>query len=165
MKTLVIVRHAKSSWADMSLDDHDRPLNKRGHDAAPVMAARMKSREILPDLMITSTARRAHDTCSYLAGDLNYSEKDIRTDERLYHASSHQILDVVRETENEVDTLYIFGHNPGFTTFANMLNETNIYNIPTAGVVVSELPIDRWEEISFGTGKQKLFDYPKKPKG
>ncbi len=147
----------------MSLDDHDRPLNKRGHYAAPKMAARMKSRNIIPDLMITSTARRAHDTCSYLAGDLNYPERKIKTDERLYHASSHEILEVVSETDNDVNTLYIFGHNPSFTTFANMLNETNIYNIPTAGIVVSELAIDRWEDIAFGSGKQVLFDYPKNP--
>jgi phosphohistidine phosphatase len=148
----------------MSLDDHDRPLNKRGHHAAPLMGARMKQKNLYPDLMITSTARRAQDTCSYIAGELNYSEKDIQTDSRLYHASSREILDVIQQVDSRVNVLYIFGHNPGFTSFANLLNQTDIQNIPTAGIVVCELAMDSWEETSFGIGKQLAFDYPKKPK-
>ncbi len=165
MKQLVIVRHAKSSWDDMSLDDHDRPLNKRGHRNGPDMGNRMKERNIIPDLMITSSARRAMDTCSYLAGALGYSESDIIVDPALYHSSTSEIFKVIRAVDDSVNTLYIFGHNPGFTSFANTLNNTNIYNIPTAGIVVSEISANTWSAVAPGSGTELLFDYPKKPRG
>lgn len=165
MKQLVIIRHAKSSWADMSLDDHDRPLNKRGHRNAPEMGRRLKERGIIPDLMISSTARRAHDTCTYIAAAVGYPEKEVMLESRLYHAGIGQTLEVINRVDDEVDTLFIFGHNPGFTSFANALNQTDIYNIPTAGLVLCQLPLLHWKDVTLGKGRQLLFDYPKKIKG
>jgi phosphohistidine phosphatase len=125
----------------------------------------MKARNIIPDLMITSSARRAMDTCSYLAGALGYSESDVIVEPALYHASSTEIFSVVRGVDDSIETLFIFGHNPGFTSFANALNNTDIYNIPTAGIVVSEINANSWSDVTPGSGTELLFDYPKKPKG
>ena len=147
----------------MSLDDHDRPLNKRGHRNAPEMGQRLHKRGIIPDFMIASTARRAHDTCSYIAAAVGYLEKNIELDSRLYHASISQTLGVIQNVDEDVETLFIFGHNPGFTSFANALNQTDIYNIPTAGMVLSQLAVTSWKDVEFGKGRQLLFDYPKKP--
>ena len=162
MKNLYIIRHAKSSWEDMSLRDFDRPLNDRGKRDAPKMGKRLKEQEVVADLLISSPATRALLTCREIASVLAYPIDKIKTDKRLYHADESIILEVLKEVNNNFKTVMIFGHNPGFTEFANSLLNEEINNIPTCGVVAGKLKIDNWADIHFGCGKMKFFDYPKR---
>lgn len=163
MKTLYLVRHAKSSWDDPFQDDFDRPLNDRGRRDAPRMAKRLKEREIYPDLLISSPAQRALSTCMLMAETAGYPATNIQTDRRLYHASDEQILKIVHEIHNNNDSVVLFSHNPGLTEFANRLVAEPITdNIPTCGVVCVELPVASWKDITWGQGALCFFDYPKK---
>ncbi len=165
MKKLYLIRHAKSSWEDPEMDDFVRPLNDRGKKDAPRMGKRLKEMGITPDLMISSPATRALDTCKAIAKVLNYPEEKIRTDKRLYHASDEQLLKVVQELKDrlndEEEIVLLFGHNPGFTNFANELLDESIGNIPTCGIVAAKLNIKNWKDTNFGCGEMESFDFPK----
>lgn len=160
-KYLYLVRHAKSSWDDPSLDDYHRPLSARGERDAPDMGHRLSQRKVIPDLMLASPATRALTTCQLIAEKLEYPLEAIEKDEDIYLGSSDDLLEVVRQIEVTWRTVLLFGHNPGFTDFANKLNKTDINNIPTCGVVLCQFDVDKWEEIRYGSGKQLFFDYPK----
>jgi phosphohistidine phosphatase len=165
MKKLYLVRHAKSSWDNITMDDFDRPLNDRGEKDAPHMAKLLKHRDITPDRMITSTANRALSTCRAFAKVFDFDKKKIIAEKKLYHASSDTILKVLEslpEHKDKEDVVFLFGHNPGITEFANELLNIAIDNIPTCGIVEATLAIDQWNDISFGCGKLVSFDYPKK---
>lgn len=162
MKTLYLVRHAKSSWDYPHLDDIDRPLNNRGKKDAPEMGRRLKMRGIFPDLMISSPAERAYKTCKKIAKMLDYPKGEIEIDEDVYHASEDGLLEVVRSCDDIWKSVMLFGHNPGFTDFANSLSNENIENIPTSGVFACKFDTDSWEEVDFGSGRMLFFDYPKK---
>lgn len=163
MKKLYIIRHAKSSWDEPGLSDFERPLNDRGKRDAPRMAKRLKEKEIHPDLMLSSPAKRALSTCKRIAGVLNYAPEKIKTDQRLYHASDDQILKVLKELNDKQNEVLLFGHNPGLTDFVNEFtsDETYIPNIPTCGVIAYEINIDTWKELDWGKGDLQFFDYPK----
>jgi phosphohistidine phosphatase len=162
MKRLFLVRHAKSSWDDPSLDDIDRPLNNRGKRNAPEMGIRLRKQGIIPDLLISSPANRAHTTAKRISEEIGYPKKKIQIEDRLYHGSSNSMLSVIHSQNNTINSVMLFGHNPGFTDFANMLCGINIYNIPTAGIVAIDFSIDDWSEVSYNTGELVFFDYPKK---
>lgn len=166
MKKLYLVRHAKSSWADMGMHDFDRPLNERGQKDAPHMAKLLKHHQVVPDRMISSPANRALSTCLVFADVLKFKESGIITDKKLYHASPDAILQVLSHLKEhkgeEEDVVLLFGHNPGITDFANALLNVGIDNIPTCGIVGAALDIDTWADIRFGCGKLTSFEYPKK---
>ena len=165
MKTLYLVRHAKSSWDDLDLKDINRPLNERGKKDAPRMGKRLKEKRVFPDLMLSSPAVRALSTCREIAKSLGYLEENIKTDKRLYHASEDQLLKIVQELNDlndDEEVVMIFGHNPGLTEFANSLLGENIENIPTSGVIASEIKVKFWKDTKFGSGELKFFDFPKK---
>ncbi|MCW5911109.1 MAG: histidine phosphatase family protein [Cyclobacteriaceae bacterium] len=166
MKTLYIVRHAKSSWDDPELDDFERPLNKRGLKDAPRMGKRLKEKRVTPDIMLSSPAVRALATCKAIATVLAFNESKIKTDRKLYHADEDQILEVVRKLKDSPrdseEVAMIFGHNPGLTEFANALLNQTIDNIPTCGIVAAQLPVARWQDVTFGCGKMLFFDFPKR---
>lgn len=161
MKTLYLIRHAKSSWDDPSLRDEDRPLNERGLRDAPRMGKRLKEKDVVPDLMISSPANRALTTCRIIGKILKYREEHIKLCPELYHASEEDILHVVHTLNNKHDEVLIFGHNPGITEFANRLTNEHIINIPTCGIAACALNIDHWEETDWGKGKLLFFDFPK----
>ncbi len=164
MKKLYLVRHAKSSWDNVDMDDFDRPLNDRGEKDAPHMAKLLKHRDVMPDRMITSPANRAISTCRMFAKVLDFNKKKIITEQKLYHASPDAILNVLislPEHKDKEDVVFLFGHNPGITEFTNELLNVSIDNIPTCGVVEATLVIDKWKDISFGCGEMHSFDYPK----
>jgi phosphohistidine phosphatase len=164
MKTLYLIRHAKSSWDDLDLADFERPLNERGEKDAPRMGKRLKEKNVSPDLMLSSPAKRALETCKVFAKTLGYAERKVKTDRRLYHADEDQLLNVIREIEdlNDKDeVVMIFGHNPGLTEFANSLLDETLDNIPTCGVVSLKIRVKSWKEIKFGSGEMKFFDFPK----
>ena len=162
MKTLYLFRHAKSSWEDPFLDDHDRPLNKRGRADAPRMGKRLKEKNFHPALMISSPAERALSTCLIIAEKVGYRLPDVHTDRRLYHASEDQLLAIVRGFNDAIDEIAIFGHNPGLTDFVNKLNNDFVTeNIPTCGVAYMQLPVASWKEVKWGKGEVIFFDFPK----
>ncbi len=164
MKTLYLVRHAKSSWDNTALSDLDRPLNKRGERDAPRMGKRLKEREVAPDLMLSSPANRAITTCKVIANILGYDKSRIKTDQRIYHADEEELFQILSELKYTQEDVILFGHNPGFTYFANVLFSEHIMNIPTCGIVAGKLKIKSWKEIKAGCGKMEFFDFPKKNK-
>jgi phosphohistidine phosphatase len=164
MKTLYVVRHAKSSWEDPHEADFDRPLNDRGKRDAPRMGKRLKEKEIHPDLMISSPAKRAWSTCKRIAEILDFPKAGIATNPLLYHAGEDIILKVVQSVKPLHKTLMIFGHNPGLTDFVNAImkdESTYIDNIPTCGVVALSFDVEGWAKIEWKKGKLLFFDYPK----
>jgi phosphohistidine phosphatase len=162
MKKLFIVRHAKSSWDYPDLDDIDRPLNKRGKRNAPEMGKRLLRKGIKPESLITSPANRARTTAKKIAKALSFPKDQIVIDPTLYHGTNRDIINVIRKVSDEINTLMIFGHNPGFTDLVNQLSGSNIYNIPTCGIAEIGFNVQSWAEIDTKMGKLIDFDYPKK---
>lgn len=163
MPVLYLIRHAKSSWKNPELEDSQRPLNSRGERDAPEMAERLKARSLSVDLMISSPALRAKRTAQIIARALDYSSSQIKYDWELYHAGSNLLFNIMNKIPDRFSSVCLFGHNPGFTYFANALGGLDIYNIPTSGVVCLEFS-EPWSKIKEGNGKLVFFDYPKKPK-
>jgi len=158
-KQLLLVRHGKSDWGNLDLKDFDRPLNKRGKENAPEMAERLVNRGFKFDLMVSSPAKRAKSTAKFFAEAFQFD--DIKYEESIYEANTNTLLKVVNGLDDAADTVIMFGHNPGFTDLANELSDADIYNIPTAGMVLMKFPFDSWEMVSSGTGDLVFFDYPK----
>jgi phosphohistidine phosphatase len=161
MKTLTLVRHAKSSWKDTSLADRDRPLNKRGERDAPEMGRRIAAAGIRPSLIISSEAVRASTTARIIADEIGYPREFLQRDKRLYLASVNTILDVIVAQDNGFNNLMLVGHNPGFTDFANYLVPGLTNNIPTAGVVSVQLDTDDWSLYDKPGVELVLYDFPK----
>ena len=163
MKTLYVIRHAKSSWEDTSQADFDRGLNDRGKRDAPRMGKRLKEMEVSPDLLLSSPAKRAFSTAKRIAEVLSYPKKHIKTDHQLYHADEDRMLSVINAIADKHETVFLFGHNPGLTDFVNTIIETevNIDNVPTCGIVAVKFRVDSWKDVSWATGKFLFFDYPK----
>jgi phosphohistidine phosphatase len=161
MKTLTLVRHAKSSWKDHSLADRDRPLNKRGKRDAPEMGRRIAAAEIRPSLIVSSPAVRAWTTAKIVAKEIGYPREFLQRDNGLYLASVNGILDVIVAQDPGFNSLMLVGHNPGFTDFANYLVPGLTNNIPTAGVVSVELDSDDWSLYDKPAVELLLYDFPK----
>ncbi len=162
MKHLTLVRHAKSSWTNPSLDDFDRPLNPRGLRDAPRMAERFAETEPVPDLIVSSPAARARATAEHFAEALDFGGGAVAYNDRLYHASSHGILEVIADQDDAHRHVVLFGHNPGLTNLANLVADAGIDNVPTTGVVRLELGITEWTAVDAGVGRVLDFDYPKR---
>ncbi|MFK8012211.1 MAG: histidine phosphatase family protein [Marinicellaceae bacterium] len=165
MKYLLIMRHAKSSWKDASLSDHDRPLNKRGKRTAPIMAQRLSRKSIQPQHIISSTAKRAWDTACIVTNAIEYPTKKIESRRKLFHAWPDEILKITSDCDDSINQLMLVGHNPGMTMLANqLLNSNHFDNIPTAGLVTLSIEINNWQELlMLKPGKSELvdYDYPK----
>ena len=161
MKTLTLVRHAKSSWKDTSLPDRDRPLNKRGKRDAPEMGRRIADAGIRPSLIVSSPAVRAWATAKVIADQIGYPREFLQRDSALYLASVNGILDVIVSQDGGFNNLMLVGHNPGFTDFANYLVPGLTNNIPTAGVVCVELDTDDWSLYDKPDVNLVLYDFPK----
>ena len=157
MKTLVIIRHGKSSWKYPELKDHHRPLKQRGVNNAFSVAAELIKLGVKPDLFLSSPAVRALDTAIILATNMAYPLNKIQTENTIYEASVHELLDVLADVDNQYETVFLFGHNPGFTSLVNRLQGESIINLPTCGTVGIELPFDDWKQIKNEPGNQ-LFN-------
>lgn len=162
MKTLTLVRHAKSSWKDSSLADRDRPLNKRGERDAPDMARRIAAAGIRPSLIVSSPALRAWTTAKAVAKEIGYPIEFLQRETELYLASLRDILDVLDAQDEKFNSLMVVGHNPGLTTFANYLVPGITHNLPTAGVVCVNIDQDDWNLHGQPAAELVVFDYPKK---
>lgn len=162
MKELILVRHAKSSWKDPTLSDHDRPLNKRGKRDAPEMGERLAKSGCDPDLIVSSSAVRALDTARSVAGELKYPRERIAVEERLFHAGVAELLLVIRGVDDSVDILMVFGHNPGLTDLANHIGPREIFNMPTCAVLHLRFQADTWATVGDLPGDEVRYDYPKR---
>lgn len=162
MKTLLLIRHAKSSWNDPDMDDFDRPLNKRGKENAPEMAVRLLSRGTVPELIISSPARRARSTARIMAKEWKYPKDAILLEEELYLCYASTFLKVITRIDDDFNAVAIFGHNPGITDFANYLTEEiRIDNVPTTGIFAIEADTDHWLDFDRASKRFLFFDYPK----
>lgn len=161
MKTLFLIRHAKSSWDNAALPDKERPLNDRGRRDAPKMGERLAKRDVKPDLILSSPAVRALSTAEIIAEKLNYRRKDIVVTERLYAAEVDDLLDVIRQLGDELKCVMLFGHNPEFTELAHRLSG-EIAHMPTCAIAEFTFDAKSWSGIDSIKPAQILLDYPKR---
>ena len=161
MKTIFIVRHAKSSWSELGAKDFDRVLDKRGHHDAPQMAKILKEAGVHPDLIVSSPAMRAKTTAHYFAKefDINIEQIDYQSD--IYEAMETDILHVIQDLPDTANVVLLFGHNPSLTYFTNNFNSNPIENLPTCGIVRIALNVDEWSKFSDQTARVTGLWYPK----
>jgi len=161
MKKLLIVRHAKSSWDNITQRDFDRPLNDRGHRDAPEMAKRLLKREIDINAFVSSPAKRAFTTATYFAEAYDVKKKNIVVVENLYHAEVDVFYETISALDEQFETVALFSHNPGITYFVNTLTETRIDNMPTCGIFAVKIDVKSWKNFKTAGKKFWFFDYPK----
>jgi phosphohistidine phosphatase len=159
MKTLFIMRHAKSSWDYADLSDFERPLNERGLETAPLMGEVMKDNGFIPELIVSSPARRAQQTAEIVKTTAAF-EAEIRFDERIYEASPLRLLEVVSGIEDRFSSAMIVGHNPGLEGLIRNLTG-KIEPMSTAALAVVDLEIDSWSEIGRAAGTLRKLIRPK----
>ena len=162
MKTLYLVRHAKSSWKKAHLADIDRPLNSRGKRDAPFMGKLLSEKGVKPDALISSPAKRARKTAFAFAEALDYPKSQIKLNPKVYEASVQDLFLVINNWDNALDVVMLFGHNLSYIYFANLYAKPPLDNVPTAGVVAIEFEVDQWKEVNNENGKVLFFEYPKK---
>jgi phosphohistidine phosphatase len=150
MKTLLILRHAKSSWQESGLDDHDRPLNKRGMRVAPQMGRLLKAQDLVPELIVSSTAKRARKTAELVAENCGY-QGTVEVTQRLYHASAEQAISVLADLAGDQACVMLVAHNPGVEELLEVFTG-EVAAMPTAALAQVELPIDQWQSLSLSTG-------------
>ena len=159
-RTLFLVRHAKSSRDDVTLPDKERPLADRGKRDAPLMGKRLAKRQVKPDLILTSPARRAISTAGLIAKELNYRAEDIVVDERMYATEADMLLGVIGELSDKLKCVMLFGHNPEFADLAQRLsNEPAL--MPTCAVAQFTFESTPWSSIGSTKPTEVLLDYPK----
>ncbi len=161
MKTLLLVRHAKSSWNDLGLSDFDRPLNERGKTDAPQMAKRIKDKKLKPDLFISSPAKRAKKTAKIFMEVYDENKKNLVLIPSLYEASVSNFYGAIELIDEKYDVIALFSHNPGITEFANSLTEYKIDNIPTCGVFAVSVKTKKWKDFKNSDKELLFFDFPK----
>jgi phosphohistidine phosphatase len=159
MRTLLLLRHAKSSWDDPSLRDFDRPLNKRGLKAAPLIGRFMLKRDVRPGLVISSPAKRAKKTARLVAESAQLPSKP-RFDERIYEASAVQLLEVVSEIEDQAEEVMLVGHNPGLEELLLALTG-EVRRMPTAALARIKLDIEKWRDAPEAGGQLEWLVTPK----
>jgi phosphohistidine phosphatase len=161
MKTLFLVRHAKSSRDDPSLPDRDRPLDDRGRQDAPKMGKRLAKRDVKPDLLLSSPALRALTTAQLIAEEVGYKHKEIVADDRLYDSSADDLLAVIRALDKKLNSVMLFGHNPEFTDLAHRLS-SEISDMPTCAVVEFNFDTKAWSDVGELKPAKVVLDFPRK---
>jgi phosphohistidine phosphatase len=161
MKTLFLIRHAKSSWDDTALPDKDRPLNARGKRDAPKMGERLAKRDVKPDLILSSPAMRALTTAEIVAKKLGYKLKEIVVDDRLYAVEADDLLDVIHKLDDKLERVMLFGHNPELTELGHRLSRA-ITHMPTCAVAAFTFDARLWSNVGKVKPAKVALDYPKK---
>jgi len=161
MKTLYIVRHAKSSWKHPELGDDERPLLEKGKKRTRKIINYLLEKDTSVDLIISSYAVRALETARIIAHAIGYPEDEIRISQQLYHASSERIYDQFFDLSDEISSLMIVGHNPTFTNFANQFLDDKIDWLPTSGVVSITFDTNTWTDVPLAKYKTNFVIYPK----
>ena len=161
MKTVYLVRHAKSSWLESNIPDKDRPLKGRGIRDAHASASWFVDTQRLPQELYTSPATRALQTATIFGQAMEFSLRDLHICEELYLCNEFELLSFLRSLPSTVDTVMLFGHNPATTDFVNACQRKRVENVPTTGIVGLEFPGEKWTELEF-KAELHLFDYPKR---
>lgn len=159
MKTIYLLRHAKSSWDNQALSDFDRPLNERGQRAAPFIGALMKERGLLPEAIFSSPALRAKTTSELVASAAGI-ETPIIFDDRIYAASPMRLLTLIRAIGDDIASAMIVGHNPGMEGFLWYLTG-KLEPMPTATLAASELDVAKWADVTERCGNLTEIIRPK----
>ena len=148
MKTLYIARHAKSSWDDMQVSDHDRKLLPVGKNRTKKIARWLKEHKVFPDKIISSTAVRAYKTACLLAQGMGFPEEKTEKKTTLYNADTEDIMEIIYALPDTVEKVMVVGHNPAFTVLVNLFLdwEHQIDNLPTSGVAAILFDTNKWEE-------------------
>jgi len=149
MKTLLLMRHAKSSWKDSNLADHERPINKRGQKDAPRMGSILADRELVPQMLLSSTAVRARQTAEAVLDSSGF-QGEVTYLDRLYLAEAEEYIAVLRELPDDIERVMVIGHNPGLETLLQLLSGL-IESLPTAVIAHLALPIQHWSELTSET--------------
>jgi len=161
-KTLLIIRHAKSSWDIGTLNDFERPLNERGKKDAPVMAKKLIERNISIEAFVASPAKRAKKTAEFFIEAYKRDKEEIIFITKLYHAPAEVFFEVAESLEDVYNTVAIFSHNPGITEFVNMLTDNaKLDNMPTCGIFAIKLYSPSWKNFRKAKKEFLFFDYPK----
>lgn len=145
MKTLLLLRHAKSSWDEPGLDDHDRPLNKRGRKTAPRMGQLLRDEDLVPDVVVSSSAVRAESTAEAVAQACGY-EGGIDQRRALYLAAPSAYLRVLHDLPDKAKRALVIGHNPGMEDLLEALSG-RARRMPTAALAVLEIDVKHWSEL------------------
>ncbi|PWT75352.1 MAG: phosphohistidine phosphatase [Bacteroidetes bacterium] len=161
MKTLYLIRHAKSSWESSDTNDFDRPLNERGKKNAPEMAKRLVLRKLEIGQFISSPAKRARTTAALFIKEFGRKENEILLVPELYEASAPAFGKVVSQIDASINSAAIFAHNPGISDFANSLTDVRVDNIPTCGIFAVNAIVDDWQQFMNTKRTFLFFDYPK----
>jgi phosphohistidine phosphatase len=146
MKTLLLMRHAKSSWSQADLPDHDRPLNKRGKQAAPEMGRLLRREGLVPDIILCSTARRSRETAKAVADACGY-EGEIESQRDLYYSDAACYMDILRHLPDQANSVLLVGHNPETEELLEVLTG-NAERMTTAAIAHIDLPISHWQELT-----------------
>jgi len=154
MKKIIIVRHAKSSWEEQ-VDDHSRDLTARGLRDVELVSLEFKKLQEIPDLVISSTAKRAKMTADIFKQNLNLSPICLNKD--LYDFSGDSLVDTIKQVNMNIDKLMVFGHNHALTNFVNSYGDIYIDNVPTSGLVIIDFQIESWEYIKIGQTVKIIF--------
>lgn len=161
MKTLFLVRHAKSSWDDASLTDKDRPLDDRGLRDAPKMGQRLHERGVKVDLLLASPAVRALTTARIIAKQLNYKVNDITLEDRLYPGLPAELLEIIHKLDKKLARVMLVAHNPALTELAHRFSR-EITKMPTCSIAEFIFDTMSWSNIGRHTLVHATLDYPKK---
>lgn len=162
MKKIFLIRHAKSDWGNHFISDFDRALSSRGKKDAPKMGEILESKKTMPNLIVSSPAKRAITTAKIFSAILNYPIDAILEEPIIYEATTQNLLDVINRIEDKYDSVLMFGHNPAFTVLANLLGDKYIDNMPTCAIVELALGVDTWSQVGADSGEVISFEYPKK---
>lgn len=161
MKVFYLIRHAKSSWGDPTLRDFERPLNNRGLRDAPFMSQLLKGKGEIPNQIISSPALRAHTTSKYFAKAFDIAEEAIVLEKNIYEAYPEQVIEIIQGLDDELQTVFLFGHNPAFTSLANMFAEEYIANVATCGIVRVVSTSKTWADVDTTNTQVAEYLFPK----
>jgi phosphohistidine phosphatase len=156
MKTLVLIRHGKSSW-EHQVSDIDRPLRSRGMSDAMLVSKAFLKADFKPDIVVTSPAKRAIDICKIFMKEMEISDEILQINPTIYDFEGGQTADFIKTLDNSCQKVMLFGHNNAFTSLANSLGNINIENLPTSGLVMIRFDINSWKDVDIGTTELIIF--------
>lgn len=157
-KTLIFIRHAKSSWAHEA-SDIDRPLKEKGKKDADIISRNFIDKNYVIDFIYSSPAKRAYSTCKIFQKNLNWSDNKVSVINQLYDFSGESVLHFINNLDDKLDTVAIFGHNYAFTSLINLMGDKNLDNFPTSGLAVLKFDIESWKFAKYG--QTELFMFPR----
>lgn len=161
MKTLLLIRHAKSSWDSSVRSDFERPLNERGNKDAPEMARRLTDKKIPIDTFVSSPAKRAKTTGEIFMKKYEQDPTNLLLIPSLYEASVNDFYNAIESLSDGAESVALFSHNPGITEFINSLECSPIYNMPTCAVFALKIKTQHWKDFRMADKEFLFFDYPK----